>query len=208
MNELHFIELRTLVRLLAVVTGVLVLGVLADPAFATDYKNDFRIRAGVYDPTDLPTGSGAILGIEFRNRLTETGGIYYGVSYFNEEKSQVERIGTNEFLFRTEVEMLPITIGWYRFWDFRRVTISTGAGLGLYEVNAFSGGFSGAAGVQVSASGEFRSLSDDSRTGVNLFGTLEFFPDYYSGFMVEVRGHLVEDDFGGIEIATGVLLRF
>lgn len=180
----------------------------ATSAAAGPFDNDIRIKAGIYSPVDLPTNSGPIYAIEVRNRVSGQDGIYYGLAIYDDQRSVQRRIGANDFQLDADIKLLPISVGWYHFWDTRLFSFYGGGGLGLYEVDAFSGGFSKQAGAQVVDIDEFRVLSDDSRAGLQIFAGADYLPESRIGAMLEVRLHVVEDDFGGAELSTGAVFRF
>jgi len=177
-------------------------------AAAASFDNDIRVKAGIYSPVDLPTGSGPIYALEIRNRVSGQDGIYYGIAIYDDQRSVTRRIGAFDFQLDADIKFLPITIGWYHFWDTRLLTYYAGGGLGLYEVSAFSGGYNLQAGAQIVDVDEFRVLSDDTRAGFQAFGGVDFLPESRIGAMLEVRLHVVEDDFGGAELSTGAVFRF
>jgi len=200
-------ERRPLRSTALAVLGAVALASASDVAAAT-YENDIRIRAGTYSPTDLPTNQGLLYGLEVRNRLTERDGLYYGIAVYDDQRSVQRLIGANEFTLEADVTLLPLTVGWIHYWDLEKAGFYGGGGLGLYEVEAFSGGFSKQAGSQIVDVDEFRLLTDESRVGFQIFAGVDFLPASRIGFMLEARGHAVEDDFGGFELSTGALLRF
>ncbi len=188
--------------------ALVVLLAFASPVEAIEFDNDVRARFGLYIPDDLPTDEGAIYGLELRNLLTEADGIYYGIYRYDEQKTETAELGTREFTFESEIEIVPLVVGWFHLWRLAPVNLSFGIGGGLYDVEAFSGGYNLPAGVQVSDFEEFRQIDDGTRFGFQFWGCADFFPGSRVGVMVEARFNAVEDDLSAAEISTGVLFRF
>jgi opacity protein-like surface antigen len=191
-------------RLSVALAAVLVL--CATPGMAQDWENDVRIRAGVYVPEDLPTPSGPIYGLEVRNLLWERDGFVYSVSVYDESESATEQQGANAIHFAADIKLIPVLLGWFHLFPQERFNVAFGAGIGLYESEAFSGGVTSTS--QVADAGDFRFLQDDTYFGFHVFVGADFFPQSRWGVGVEGRLHLVENDFNASELSVGGILRF
>lgn len=182
----------------------------ATPAAAQGFDNDVRLRAGFYWPEDLPTDPAPILSLEFRNLLTARDGIVWGVGWYADEHEQIEKLqflGTpTEFTLKADITMVPVYAGWYHLWTRDKANWFAGVTVGFYLVDAFSGGYSGAA--QISDVGDFRFLEDDTLFGGQIFAGVDFIPGGRWGWSIEGRLHLVEDDYSGGELAVSGLWRF
>jgi hypothetical protein len=184
------------------------------PLEATDYDSDVRLRYSIYLPEDLPTDEGTVVAIEFRHLLTEADGLYvnWWFSTYDEQRSDTRVIGGDDWFFEAEIEMASLVVGWFHLWRLTPLNLAFGAGGGLYDIEAFSGGYRpGAPGQlpgQASDYEEFRQIDDGTRFGFQFYGGADFFPSSRWGAMVEVRYHVVEDELGGLELSTGALFRF
>jgi hypothetical protein len=197
-----------LLTILLAVSGLLIADASARPA---DLDNDIRLRFGGYFPEDLPTDAGIFPGLEWRNLLTKSDGIFVGAYLYSEKRSETQSISGTTFQFEADIEILPLLVGWFHVWQAKQFELVFGAGVGIYEVEAFSGGYSkqaGRRGVQLQFTSEFRPISDDSRAGFAIFGGMDFFPDGRWGIMIESRLHIVEDDLSALEATTGAIVRF
>lgn len=201
--------MRGAVRLWA---AVLVVIAAIAPAPAQEFDHDVRFRIGGYFPSNLPTDKGTMWGLEFRHLLGARDGICFGIYFFDEQRTDYETLnylGTpTVFTFHADVKMQPLLVSWYRIYPFARVTYFIGAGAGLYPVDAFSGGFSKKAGVQVKDVGDFRFLEDDTLLGGQLYGGIDLFPDSRWGMSTEARIHLVENDYSSVEVTLAAILRW
>lgn len=191
-------------KALSILAAVAVLP--AAPAGAQLWENDVRVRVGFYIPSDLPTDSGAIYGLEFRHLLWEHDGLMYGVHLYDEQKMETEPLGTGTVELRADIRLVPILFGWYHIFPHDKVMYTFGAGFGLYESNAFSGGVT--ATSQISDVGDYRFLADDTYVGFHTFFGADFFPEARWGFGAEARLHLVENDFDALEFGVSGILRY
>lgn len=181
---------------------------------ATDYEYDVRLRYSIYLPDDLPTDEGAVAAIEFRQLLGEANGLYvnWWFSTYDEQRADTRVIAGDDWFFEAEIEIASLVVGWFHLWRLKPLNLAFGVGGGLYDVEAFSGGFRpgspGRPPGQTSDFEEFRQIDDGARFGFQFFGGADFFPKSRWGAMVEVRYHVVEDELGGLELSTGALFRF
>jgi len=184
----------------------------AGEARAQPFDDDVRLRIGGYFPADLPTSQGTLWGIEVRNLLDARNGMAYGVYFFAEQRTEFVDLnfggGPVTFTFHADIKIQPLLISWFHIWPRARVTCFAGAGLGIYAVEAFSGGFSKRAGVQISDVGDFRALEDAVHLGAHVYGGVDFLPDARWGASLEARAHLVEAGFSATEISAAGIFRF
>jgi len=177
-----------------------------------DLKRSVRLRFAGFFPEDLPTDVGTLLGIEFRNMLNERDGIAYGIYLYDEQKTEFSDLsfggGPVTFTFKADIQIQPILVSWFRTWQRGRVAYFAGAGGGVYLVDAFSGGFSSQAGVQIRDAGDFRFIEDGAYIGAHAYIGADFFPGRRWGASAEARVHLVEESLSAGEISVGGLLRF
>jgi hypothetical protein len=178
----------------------------AAPAAAQSWQNDVRLRAGIWQPEDLPTDAGPVYGIEFRNLLWANDGFYYGASIYDEQSEDTAGPAANPIRLEADIRLVPVVVGWFHQFRQTRVTYIFGAGIGLYESNAFSGGVSATA--QFRDFGDYRFLQDDTYVGFNTFFGADFFPGSRWGLGVEARLHVVENDFSAAEFGVSGLYRF
>lgn len=201
-------------RLIPVIVLSVAALLAASPAGAQDYRNDVRVRFGIFSPDDLPTDEGPMIGIEVRNLLFESDGIYYGIAYYDEETTFEEKLGNSTFTVESSVELLPISIGWFHLWSFRQAGIFLGAGGGIYEVDASTfavnpaGSDPNNTNPGIVGLRDFGPTDDDSRIGLQIFAGADFFPRSRLGLSAEARLHIVEDDMSGAEVAVSGLFRF
>jgi opacity protein-like surface antigen len=190
--------------LLATVFVALLVPVAA--AEAQTWENDVRVRVGWYSPTDLPTEAGPIYGIEIRNLLWERDGFVYGIHLYDETRSEREPFGSTTIDLKAEITLTPFLFGWFHVIPQKHLIVNLGAGIGLYNSNAFSGGVTGTS--QVKDVGDFRFLEDETYFGFNVFVGVDLFPDERWGIGAEGRLHIVDNDFGGTELGFSGILRF
>ncbi len=191
-------------RLVAALLMAALGGIL--PAEAQPWENDVRLRAGIWQPQDLPTDAGPVYGLEIRNLLWARDGLVYGVHVYDEEKHERDMLGGQPIDLIADIRLVPVLLGWFHLLPQENVTYAFGAGFGLYESTAFSGGVT--ASVQVSDFGDYRFLQDDTYVGAHIFFGADFFPRHRWGLGVEGRLHLVENDFSAAEIGFSGIYRF
>lgn len=192
------------VKVLSVLAAAVVL--TSGPASAQLWENDVRLRAGTFIPSDLPTESGPIFGLEVRNLLWEHDGLIYGVHLYDETREETEPFGSGTIRLKADIRLVPFLFGWYHIIPKEHVMYAFGAGLGLYQSKAFSGGVT--ATSQVKDVGDFRFLQDDTYAGLHLFFGADFFPEARWGLGAESRLHLVENDFDAVEFGVSGIFRF
>ncbi len=191
-------------RLVASVLMAVLPGIL--PAAAQSWENDVRLRAGIWQPQDLPTDAGPIYGLEIRNLLWPRDGLIYGVHVYDEQNNDTGMLGGQPIDLIADIRLVPVLLGWFHLIPQERVTYAFGAGVGLYDSNAFSGGVT--ATVQVRDFGDYRFLQDDTYVGVHIFFGADFFPRHRFGLGMEGRLHLVENDFSAVEFGFSGIYRF